>query len=453
MQGQEEVVKIRTHFAVAFTKGDGQEKDTNRKVIIRNAFNSPFRPFVLATTSIGQEGLDFHNYCRRIVHWNLPSNPIDLEQREGRINRFECLAIRQNVAKRYGNIQFKNDIWVEDLQAKIVEAHERVVAQEIETETITAEGSIIVGRILAVDELALSHGKIICGETAYGSGRIAASVVMTGEPIDLDDGEDAIDHPNVYEPDAAEAGAAIGRDTLINTSREYSATNNYKEYIDFIMETVPWEDKANSFGKWAERLETIESVMDDCSSCRDLSLLVWLTEIVNSEVFCGWETLEQWYEQLTEVFEKLCHNKPPVEVEPTDLKSLALNDVVSHDVFGQGSIESITNTPSGKQFSVRFQRCGVKKFMFVPSTMVHFKLIAREGANYAGEFVDYKNSITCTASDYAEWIDLLRVLNTYGKYFETDLFNLAFDLVTAQLGLKGKFVSDRFREKGWKPHV
>ena len=37
---------------------------------------------MLASTSIGQEGLDFHNYCRRIVHWNLPSNPIDLEQRE-----------------------------------------------------------------------------------------------------------------------------------------------------------------------------------------------------------------------------------------------------------------------------------------------------------------------------------------------------------------------------------
>ena len=26
---------------------------------VRDAFNSPFRPFVLATTSIGQEGLDF----------------------------------------------------------------------------------------------------------------------------------------------------------------------------------------------------------------------------------------------------------------------------------------------------------------------------------------------------------------------------------------------------------
>lgn len=105
--------RIRTHFAVAFTKGDGNDKDTNRKKAVRGAFNSPFRPFVLTSTSIGQEGLDFHNYCRRVVHWNLPSNPIDLEQREGRINRFACLAIRQNVAKRYGGIQYKTNVWDE----------------------------------------------------------------------------------------------------------------------------------------------------------------------------------------------------------------------------------------------------------------------------------------------------------------------------------------------------
>lgn len=109
-------VNMRSHFAVAFTKGDGKETDADRKKSLRNAFNAPFRPFVLATTSIGQEGLDFHNYCRRIVHWNLPSNPIDLEQREGRINRFECLAIRQNVARRYGSIHFEKDIWNEMFQ-------------------------------------------------------------------------------------------------------------------------------------------------------------------------------------------------------------------------------------------------------------------------------------------------------------------------------------------------
>ncbi len=110
---KEKQTNIRTHYAAAFTKGEGKDTDADRKKMVRNAFNSPFWPFVLATTSIGQEGLDFHYYCRRIVHWNLPSNPIDLEQREGRINRFECLAIRQNVAKRYGNIIFKTDVWAE----------------------------------------------------------------------------------------------------------------------------------------------------------------------------------------------------------------------------------------------------------------------------------------------------------------------------------------------------
>lgn len=113
MMGKEyKNLSLRTNFAVSFTKGRSDEKDTNRKKSVRDAFNSPFRPFVLASTSIGQEGLDFHNYCRRIVHWNLPSNPIDLEQREGRINRFECLAIRQNTAKKYGH-DFSKNIWNE----------------------------------------------------------------------------------------------------------------------------------------------------------------------------------------------------------------------------------------------------------------------------------------------------------------------------------------------------
>lgn len=106
---------MRSHFAVSFTKGDSSsQSDVDRKTTVRNAFNSPFRPFVLASTSIGQEGLDFHNYCRRILHWNLPHNPIDLEQREGRINRYKCLAVRQNVVNRYAIKKVNEpDIWDE----------------------------------------------------------------------------------------------------------------------------------------------------------------------------------------------------------------------------------------------------------------------------------------------------------------------------------------------------
>ena len=94
---------MRCHYAVDLGNQRMETEDgKNRIKGIRHNFNSPFRPFVLATTSIGQEGLDFHTYCRKIVHWNLPTNPIDLEQREGRINRFKGLVIRQQIASRYG---------------------------------------------------------------------------------------------------------------------------------------------------------------------------------------------------------------------------------------------------------------------------------------------------------------------------------------------------------------
>ncbi len=93
---------IRTHFAVDFGNQDIEtEGNANRRISVRDAFNSPFRPFVLASTSIGQEGLDFHYYCSRLVHWNLPHNAIDLEQREGRVNRYKSHIIRKNLVVKY----------------------------------------------------------------------------------------------------------------------------------------------------------------------------------------------------------------------------------------------------------------------------------------------------------------------------------------------------------------
>jgi hypothetical protein len=96
--------RLRARFAMRF--GDEKSEDgrttVSRADQVRKAFNSPFWPFVLVTTSIGQEGLYFHNYCHAVMHWNLPSNPIDLEQREGRVHRYKGHAVRRNVAQRYG---------------------------------------------------------------------------------------------------------------------------------------------------------------------------------------------------------------------------------------------------------------------------------------------------------------------------------------------------------------
>jgi hypothetical protein len=98
-----EAHSIRCRYAMRFGTEQGETfEGGTRDTDVRIAFNSPFRPFVLATTSVGQEGLDFHLYCHRVVHWNLPSNPVDLEQREGRVHRYKGHVIRRNLAQRFG---------------------------------------------------------------------------------------------------------------------------------------------------------------------------------------------------------------------------------------------------------------------------------------------------------------------------------------------------------------
>ncbi len=93
--------RMRGRFAMRLADYKAEDGAVQRLTSVREAFNSPFRPFILATTSIGQEGLDFHPYCYRVYHWNLPSNPVDIEQREGRVHRYKGHAIRLNVADKY----------------------------------------------------------------------------------------------------------------------------------------------------------------------------------------------------------------------------------------------------------------------------------------------------------------------------------------------------------------
>ena len=104
--GREEFT-IRCHAAMPFadakSEGTGGEQRL-RTDDLRRAFNSPFWPHVLATTSLGQEGLDFHVWCRHLLHWDLPHSPLDLEQREGRIQRFGGLSTRTLLARRFREV-------------------------------------------------------------------------------------------------------------------------------------------------------------------------------------------------------------------------------------------------------------------------------------------------------------------------------------------------------------
>ena len=101
----ERPLRFSTRFALRYGNARGaiarDDSGTERAADVQAAFNSPFWPFVLASTSVGQEGVDFHWWCHSLVHWNQPANVVDLEQREGRVHRYKGHAVRKNVAARH----------------------------------------------------------------------------------------------------------------------------------------------------------------------------------------------------------------------------------------------------------------------------------------------------------------------------------------------------------------
>ena len=108
-----EPIPLLSRFALRYG-GRRDDAEGARQPEIRAAFNSPFWPFVLATTSAGQEGIDFHWWCSAVVHWNTPANPVDFEQREGRVHRFGGHAVRRNVAARHRADALRSaepDVW------------------------------------------------------------------------------------------------------------------------------------------------------------------------------------------------------------------------------------------------------------------------------------------------------------------------------------------------------
>lgn len=97
-----DVLNMRTgHVNCHFAQDSARKlKESSEKSRLRCHYAMPLGTQT-TSDSEGQEGLDFRWYCRRVVHWNLPANPIYIEQREGRVNRFKSLVIRQRIAQQF----------------------------------------------------------------------------------------------------------------------------------------------------------------------------------------------------------------------------------------------------------------------------------------------------------------------------------------------------------------
>lgn len=344
-----------------------------------------------------------------------------------------------------GAIVVQNDMWCEDVQAASITCHDRIVAQSIDADSIFADGSIIIGKTLAIEKKAQTNQNIICGETAYGAGKIIASSILTVEPLDLDDGEEALESPFQYSPKTqSESKVKISTE-----SAKYEKNNDYAGYIAALIK--------NSEGPIQKQLKKYLTVLkavemagpSSISEFRDAALLIWLVEMSNSDYFRGWSTISEWTEVVLTHFQNVAAGKSAGSMQGKPAEKLLKGYTVSHAKYGIGVVEDLvssgTGTNSIRMALINFSEYGMKKFP-IPDALKYF-LVISETSSYSSEKI--KDSMTCDINDYKEWLTALEIINENKGLLGDKLHNAIFELLIEKIGLKAKFVEDRFKEKGW----
>jgi len=103
-------------FALRFGHLRAEHDENISEDIARAAFNTPFQPLVLTSTSTVPVGLLFHPCLQRLVHSHLLDNPGVIEQRAGWVHRYKGHAVRRNVAAVHGEDALESwrsggDLW------------------------------------------------------------------------------------------------------------------------------------------------------------------------------------------------------------------------------------------------------------------------------------------------------------------------------------------------------
>lgn len=414
-------------MAVYDDKTPGIIKSGNYSIIssVKSRTEAVFKASYIVASGIQVEG-KITALFDLIVIGDVVAHDIDVK------GKFVCL----------GNCQVGNSVTVQDklfvkeIRAKNIEVHDDITAQEIDVDVLRADGNVIVGQTLATEELAYSEQNILCGETAYGAGRISAHAIITGEELDMDDGEDAVVEPNKIIFDSSDNKKSVN-------GKKYAEKNDFEAYLGELFDNCGADDiKQYTLVRWLRVLKKAGEVEKQSDfECYDVGLLLGLTEICFSECFSGWETIANWQKDFLDKFNKMANGESVSQETKLTVKTLSVGQRLVHSTYGIGSIIDIKKKDktlvevlfdSGKKLSFQME--------------IALKFFSRADAPTAEEII---SKLYIKPEEFEEWANYIQILEVYGHMFSPKLNELAMDLLCSKIGVKSKFVLDRIKENGW----
>lgn len=336
------------------------------------------------------------------------------------------------------SIIVQDKMFVKQVKAKNIEVHDQITAQEIDVDVIKADGNIIVGQTLATEELAFSEQNILCGETAYGAGRISANSIITVEELDMDDGEDAVVEPNkiVFEGKKSERNFDYGKKYIDKNDYEAYFTDLWAECDDVMQYNIV---------RWRRALSEVEKIVKGKElECFDLGLLLTLTEINFSSYFKGWDTISQWWNRLFKHFDSIANGEGLGVEKKISMADFTINQRVRHDKYGTGKVTGTRKASGETMADIMFD--GGKTISFKLDIAIKFFSLEKE-SKYTPE--ELKEKLFIAPIEYGEWLAFLSIMEMYDHMYSPNLNKILNDLLYSKIGLKTKFIEERIKDNGW----
>lgn len=345
-----------------------------------------------------------------------------------------------------GNCFINNSITVQGkmlgkkVRAKYIDVHDELMAQEIDVYALSVEGNIIVSQTLAIDISADSSQKIICGETAYGAGKISAYEVITGDEIDMDDGIKAV---------VAPSRISFGSGIQTNANwKKFAVKNDFKSYLTELRNEIEDKTLQTSIGRWENALNVASKIIkQEEFKCYDIGVLLSLIELSNSTYFNGWEKIEEWQKDFLDKFNKMANGVDLKIPKLLTLDALTVGQRVKHTIYGIGTIKAL-NKGSIVKATVSFESGKTNDFQ-MNIAIKHFSLAEKEDLSPS----EIQKMLFIHPNEYDEWIEYLNILRLYGDNLSKKLYDISIELLYSSIGIKSKYMVDRLKENGWKYNV
>lgn len=345
-----------------------------------------------------------------------------------------------------GNCKVENSItvqgkmFVKNIKAKNIEIHDDLMAQSIDVDVLFVEGNVIVGKTLAVEISAESGLKILCGETAYGAGTLAAREIITGEELDMDDGKKSIVEPRRVSLSDVQGNA------IETSKKKFLYKNDYISYLNKLQNTDAIVQE--TIGRWKRTLNEVSQIVrQDKFVCYDLGVLLSLVELSNSCYFNGWEKISQWEQLFIEKFNRMANKEEletPVHMSWNDC---VVGKRIRHKTYGKGTIKEVDNDSAIKA-KVEFD--SGKTVNFQIDIAMQFCSLVDDNALSTDELLD---RLFIKPTEYGEWTSYLNVLSLYGDKLSKNLYDVTMDLLYSVVDLQSNTIIDIFMEIGGSNNV